>query len=300
AYLVIASPVQYIARFLGRGKHTIFIADAFDFPEEIIGQAIAIYIALLALACMTAYITGYLKRIRSVEKKELEDAASARWEARKAEREARQGVSNAPESAWKPEIKREMLARETEKRLRELNREKILRTILFLVLWSAADVLAWFLWSKYSGSDMLSPSAVFFTMLLVVPFWPLKKYEVFLGKTYYAQVAEIRQRGEALSQAAWRRAGGLHKGITPPENQRGCWEVYLRPKGGASEKLVFSGKDHLNFQPGDYVLKLSAFKYPVNCHFDEAHDVYCPNCGRSNPLGRKRCADCHFPLARRK
>lgn len=293
AYLVIASPVQYIARFLGKGKNELFISDAFDFPKEYITAAIVIYVVLLGLTCGAAYMYGFTKRVRDTEKKERDDAASARWEARKAEREAGT-VSNTPmESNWKKEIKRETLASGTEKRFRELNRQKILRTALFIVLWMAADVLVWYLWSKMSGREMFSPSAIFFTMLLVVPFWPMKKYEVFLGKTYYAEVVDIREKEEALPATFRTRTnvGGYTKTVR---------EVYLRPKNRPSEKFVFGEKDMLNLNIGDHVLKLSAFKYPVNCNFDEAHDVYCPNCGHSNPTGRKHCGGCGFPLARDK
>ena len=88
AYLVIASPVQYIARFLGKGENTIFIEDAFDFGMEYVWTAIAIYLALLMLSCGAAYITGFSRRIRAVEQKERDDAASARYEERKARLEA--------------------------------------------------------------------------------------------------------------------------------------------------------------------------------------------------------------------
>ncbi len=301
AYLVIASPVQYIARYLGKSENTIFIDDAFDFPMEIIYAAIAVYLALLALSCGSAYIFGFCGRIREIEKKEREDASSARYEERKArlEAEGRTGeVLNTPE--WKPEIKRDTLDSKTEKRFRELNREKIIRTALFILLWTAADILVWVLWAKGSGREMFSPSAIFFTMLLVVPFWPLKKYEVFLGKTYYAEVVDIREKEESTISGIRRVHRGLNMEKVNENSIRTYREVYLRPKGGASEKLIFNDREMLSFKTGDHVLKLSAFRYPVNCNFDEAHDVYCPNCGHSSPTGRKRCAGCGFRLGREK
>lgn len=294
AYLVIASPVQYIARFLGKGENTLFIEDAFDFGMEYVWAAIAIYLALLALSCGAAYILGFRKRIREVEQKERDDASAARYEERKARLEAEgrgTGVSNTAQSEWKPEIKRETLSGKTEKRLRELNRLKIIQTAVFILVWIAADLLLWYLWSKTSGRDMLSPTAFFFAALMMVPFWPLKKYEIFLGKTYYAEVADVRteERTEISSAKNGRRTRVTRYRI-----------VHLRPKGGASEKLEFREKDMLSFKPGDHVLKLSAFRYPVNCNFDEAHDVYCMNCGQSNTPGRKRCVRCYFPLGREK
>jgi len=297
AYLVVASPVQYIARFLGKGENTIFIEDAFDFGMEYVWAAIGIYLAFLALSCGAAYIAGFYKRIREVEKKEKEDASAARYEERKArlEAEGRGTVANV-QPEWKPEIKRETLSKRTEERLRELNRTKIVHTALFILAWIAVDVLAWYLWSKSSGREMLSPSAIFFTILLVIPFWPMKKYEIFLGKTYYAEVADIRLREETI--AASNRGRALRQGFSAePKIYR---EVYLRPKGGASEKLEFREKEMLSFDVGDHVLKLSAFRYPVNCNFDDAHDVYCPNCGHSNVLGKKRCGSCGFKLGREK
>lgn len=292
AYLVIASPVQYIARFLGKGENTIFIEDAFSFGMEYVWAAIGIYLAFLVLSCIAAYITGFYKRIREVEQKEKDDASAARYEERKArlEAEGRGSVSNT-QPEWKPEIKRETLSKRTEERLHELNRAKIVHTVLFIVVWIAVDVLLWYLYSKYSVQEMLSPSAIFFTILLVVPFWPMKKYEIFLGKTYYAEVADINvvERTEITSASNGKRTRVATYRI-----------VYLRPKGGFSEKLEFKEKEMLSFDVGDHVLKLSAFRYPVNCNFDDVHDVYCPNCGHSNVLGRKRCAGCGFRLGREK
>lgn len=293
AYLVIASPVQYIARFLGKGENTLFIEDAFDFGMEYVWTAIAIYLALLMLSCGAAYITGFSRRIRAVEQKERDDAASARYEERKARREAEgrgTEVTNTAQTEWKPEIRRETLSGKTEKRFRELNRLKIIQTAVFIFVWIAADLLLWYLWSKTSGRDMLSPTAFFFAALMMVPFWPMKKHEIFLGKTYYAEVADVRteERTEISSAKTGRRTRVTRYRI-----------VHLRPKGGASEKLEFREKDMLSFKPGDHVLKLSAFRLPVNCNFDEAHDVYCMNCGQSN-TPRKRCVRCHFPLGREK
>ncbi len=293
AYLVIASPVQYIARFLGKGENTLFIEDAFDFGMEYVWTAIAIYLALLMLSCGAAYITGFSRRIRAVEQKERDDAASARYEERKARREAEgrgTEVTNTAQTEWKPEIKRETLSGKTEKRLRELNRLKIIQTAVFIFVWIAADLLLWYLWSKTSGRDMLSPTAFFFAALMMVPFWPMKKHEIFLGKTYYAEVADVRteERTEISSAKTGRRTRVTRYRI-----------VHLRPKGGASEKLEFREKDTLSFKPGDHVLKLSAFRLPVNCNFDDAHDVYCMNCGQSN-TPRKRCVRFHFPLVREK
>lgn len=296
AYLVIASPVQYIARFLGKGENTLFIEDAFDFGMEYVWAAIAVYLGLLLLSCGAAYITGFCLRIRAVEQKERDDASSARYEERKArlEAEGRGTVSNV-QPEWKPEIRRETLDKRTEQRLRELNRRKIVQTALFILAWIAVDVLIWYLWSKSSGRDMFSPTAFFFAALLMVPFWPMKKHEVFLGKTYYAEVADVRTHEESVPSAA--RARAVRQGFNvKPKITR---EVYLRPKGGASEKLIFREREMLSFKPGDHVLKLSAFRYPVNCNFDEAHDVYCMNCGQSNSP-RKRCVRCHFPLGREK
>ena len=297
AYLVIASPVQYIARVLGKGENTLFIEDAFDFGMEYVWAAIAIYLALLLLSCGAAYITGFCLRIRAVEQKERDDASAARYEERKArlEAEGRGSVSNT-QTEWKPEIHRETLDKRTEERLRELNRRKIVQTALFILGWIAVDVLVWYLWSKSSGRDMFSPSAFFFAALMMVPFWPMKKHEVFLGKTYYAQVADIRPVEEAMPKAL-RYVGAKQTYNTTAVRIRR--DVYLRPKGGASEKLVFREKDMLSFKTGDHVLKLSAFRLPVNCNFDEAHDVYCMNCGQSNSP-RKRCVRCHFPLGREK
>ena len=297
AYLVIASPVQYIARFLGRGENTLFIEDAFDFGMEYVWAAIAVYLTLLLLSCGAAYITGFTRRIRAVEQKERDDASAARYEERKArlEAEGRGSVSNT-QTEWKPEIRRETLDRRTEARLRELNRKKIVQTALFILAWIGIDILIWVLWSKSSGRDMFSPSAFFFAALMMVPFWPMKKHEVFLGKTYYAQVADIRQVEEAMPKALRYVGAKQNYNTTAVRIRR---DVYLRPKGGASEKLSFKEKEMLSFKTGDHVLKLSAFRYPVNCNFDDAHDVYCMNCGQSNSP-RKRCVRCHFPLGREK
>ncbi len=301
AYLsVVASPVQYIARFLGHGRHELFLEDAFDFDPIYITYAILIYLTLTALSVLAAYAVGFTGRIRAIDQKERDDAATARWEARKAEREAYEKTDGPAESGWKKQKIRERLEPATEAAFRRLNREKIVRTAGFIVLWIAVDVLVWWLWSVKSGREMFSPSAIFFSMLAVVPFWPMKMYEVFLGKTYYAEVVDVRQAEAAVAGFGFGR--GLLRMRSTDEStnestQKMTYEVFLRPKGGATEKLVFSGNDdRLRCKKGDFVLKLSALRYPVNCNFDLEDTVYCPNCGQNNAKSRKRCRQCGMTL----
>lgn len=292
AYLtVVASPVQYIARFLGHGRHELFLEDAFDFDPIYLIYAILLYLLFITAAVLAAYVVGFTGRIRAIEKKEREDAATARWEARKAEREAYEKTNGPAESNWHKQEIRERLSPATEAKFRKLNRDKIVQTAVFIALWTAADVLIWWFWSVKSGQEMLSPSAIFFSMVLVVPFFPMKKHEVFLGKTYYAEVADVRKAEEAIASFGFGRSKKISNKV--------MYEVFLKPKGGVTEKLIFSDRDdRLRCKKGDYVLKLSAFKYPVNCNFELDDTIYCPNCGQNNAKTRKRCKQCGNKLAR--
>jgi len=72
AYLFFAGPVQYIARFLGRGDRSLFVDVAFQFPRRIVLTAILLYALLVFAGSCTGYLLGYKKRYRLSSEEEAE------------------------------------------------------------------------------------------------------------------------------------------------------------------------------------------------------------------------------------
>ena len=73
SYLIIAGPVQYIARFIGHGKMSIFSDIALDFSHGIVLGSIAIYSVCLTAASFVGYVHGHRKKLRQALKKAEEE-----------------------------------------------------------------------------------------------------------------------------------------------------------------------------------------------------------------------------------
>lgn len=77
-YLIMASPVQYIARFLGKGEMTLFVEDAFRFPKWIRGVSVLIFAGIMTAAVVVGYLFGHRRRMEEVERKKRDDALMRR------------------------------------------------------------------------------------------------------------------------------------------------------------------------------------------------------------------------------
>jgi hypothetical protein len=74
AHLIIAGPVQYIARFIGKGEMSIFHDVAFDFSREIVISSIIIYSFCITAASFAGYILGHRKKLKDEQKRAEEEA----------------------------------------------------------------------------------------------------------------------------------------------------------------------------------------------------------------------------------
>lgn len=63
-YLFFASPVMYIARFIGKGTRSLYADVSFDFPRRAVLAAIGIYIILVYLGCCIGCMIGCNKVIK--------------------------------------------------------------------------------------------------------------------------------------------------------------------------------------------------------------------------------------------
>ena len=83
AYLFFAGPVQYIARFLGKGSRALFSDVAFQLPRSTILLAILIYTILIFLGGWVGYRIGYRKQhselVREEEERLRGEGADKTW-----------------------------------------------------------------------------------------------------------------------------------------------------------------------------------------------------------------------------
>lgn len=64
SYLIFASPVQYIACYMGKAGRSLFSDIAFSFSNETMFRAILVYIAGILLSAMVGAIIGYRHKRR--------------------------------------------------------------------------------------------------------------------------------------------------------------------------------------------------------------------------------------------
>ncbi|MBO7405092.1 MAG: hypothetical protein J6V24_09045, partial [Clostridia bacterium] len=209
--LFYAGPVQYIARFLGHGRHALFQADMFDFPTSVKLSALGIYLLFFAAAILPGILAGFRARIESIEYAEAaerydrrmrERGSSTVWSA--ADAEAAHRDKDVREEK-KPA--REVLAKETEAFFYAFDRRERIRGVVKIVLWIAADLALWVLYSRKTGRPMFSPSAVAFTALLVLPYRPFRWIDPLFRPTYYGEVAITDVKREIVASPGWYHRG---------------------------------------------------------------------------------------------
>lgn len=284
--LFIAGPVQYIARLLGGGTHSFFAENSLKFSHTIVVSAILIYITILTVLGFIGYAVGHGKKIASIKKAEENAILMSRRHVKK------QDSTNNANTPPQEDITRTRLSSDIEKRMMRINRNRIVAAIVFIAIWFIADAALWLIWSIKSGHELLSPNAAFFTALLIVPFYPLRMHERIFGKTYYAEIADIRIMHEKkmnVSSGA-RAVGGKIRGTLRTSSVEVCI-LYIRPAQGTSIKLVFPCAVHLPYVKGEHVLKLSSFDYPVRCSISNDF-VFCPKCLKTHPKNIGKCTWC--------
>ncbi len=289
--LFIAGPVQYIARYLTGSVHTIFSYDVLVLPLEDTIASISVYILLLTAVCFLGYFIGHGKTIRHIKNEEKNDILMSKTRFGSAE------YSYEDNATVKEEILRDTFPKRTEERLKKINKNKIVTGIIFTAVWFAADIALWLIWAYTSGRDLLSPSAAFFTALLIVPFYPLRMHERFFGKTYYANVADVRLE-EIIKAKSTGAARGVGQSRVKAANRMVTEKtsvLYLRTSRGDSIRFEFPGITDLPYKKGDRVLKLSAFRYPIKTSLPD-DEIFCPQCARVYPAKTAKCRWCGTKL----
>lgn len=293
AYLIFAGPVQYIARFIGKGEYSLFNDIALDFSHEIVIGSIMIYAVIITAATFAGYIVGHKRKLSAADRKEAEDARSSVrpenvWSAKDAEKEARPDEYIREE---KVKVVREKLDPKTEAKFRQINKSRMIITAVFLVLWTAAVIIFAAYWIPHTGRELFSPYTAPFPILLILPYWPFRLHERFTRRSCYAVITmvktETRSTIRKTTTGGYRGMGSETVGV-----------LLLRTERGESIKLNIPLDILKRYEKGEHVFLLSAYKYPVKCSYDYDDDVFCPKCGHSVEPGPERCPRCRTKFAR--
>lgn len=288
SYLFFAGPVLYISRFIAHAEREFFSYDTDSYSFGTVIAAVVIYVILLTAACCCGYISGYRHKLNLQEEKEAEERRgtpeSRTWSAEDANQASR--VNEFVQV--KQKINHKTLGSRPEAAYRSLNRRRIVKTVLFILLWFAAHALLCCLWISSRENARLTVDTMPFVALLIVPFYPMKLYKRILGQTYYAAIVKIETKEEA-------RPGRNQT----DKNYKRTQILLLRPDNGVPEELRFPANTHFDLSEEDRVFKLSAYPHPIPTWTQDEHGVWCPKCGHiTESRGAKRCSWCHEPLAK--
>jgi len=288
--LFIAGPVPYIARYISNKEPDFFGEDALSFSLAVTISSVLIFTMILAAGSVLGYVNGYHKRMEDIREGERTRSADKLVSdnvsnIKRNEREASELTETLPK---KDEIiYRDKFDCKTEAWYRELNKKrKILFIGLTLLLW-ALDLIVWIIWSVKSGNDFLSPSAIFFTTILVLPFWPFALHDKIIGNTYYAEVVKMRVDTVTEFHARGRRLG----------TKMGTKKVdvlVLKGDDGVSFELKLPKRCNTKYEEGEKVFKLSTYPYPVKCTISSV--VVCPKCSNEVNKKQKKCNNCSTPI----
>lgn len=179
-----------------------------------------------------------------------------------------------------------------EKAIRLSQRTRVLSIVKTVLYWLAV-VAVWFGYCHLWERPLTDPSAIAFTILLVIPFcWP-KIQNRWFEKGWHGTVVRIRDIEELPINTRFRM-----------REMRTNLEITFRTSEG-NEVLVFKeGEDYKiaanYYHMDDRVWKLPCLKFPIDLEDAEkrAEDVFCPKCGRFNKIEKKRCRWCHAPIMR--
>ena len=181
------------------------------------------------------------------------------------------------------------MKKRTEEAAVQMGNNALIASIIKTVLYWLLVVILWLGYCQLWQRPLTHPSAIAFTIPLVVPFiWP-KIHEKWAEKNWKGTVVQMKDVEELRISGRTRRLL-THLHIT------------FRTEEG-SEKIVFhEGQEYKiaanYYHMGDEVWKLKCLKFPINMK-DEAErtqDIFCPNCGRFTNADKKKCHWCRKPL----
>ncbi len=290
--LFFAGPVPQIAELFSR-EESSFGVNAQSFSLDITIGAILICTIIFIISAMIGYVVGFRERVEEIHEAARVDAREYVSESRR-EYQTESCVSSAFEKTEEKmktdeEIFREKLDRRTEEFYIRLNKKKKQFYITLTVVIWLVDILMWVLWAMSSEEGFFSPSAAFFTMGLMLPFWPFKVHDKIFGKNYYAEVLEMRaETVYAIRGGAYMRAGRptQGRGVSVKTEE----VLLLKGEDGVSFTLKLPGGCETKYKKGEYVYKLSAYPYPVKCSLSSSY--VCPKCSREIDKKQKQCYNC--------
>lgn len=161
----------------------------------------------------------------------------------------------------------------------------IVKTLLYWLLIAALWLGYCYLWQR----PLTHPSAIAFTIPLVVPFiWP-KIHEKWAEKNWKGTVANLKDIEELKINGRTRRI--LTHLVITFRTEEGNEKIIFHD---GPEYKIANGYYHM----GDEVWKLKCLKFPINMT-DEAErteDIFCPNCGRFTTATKKKCHWCRKAL----
>jgi hypothetical protein len=299
--LFFAGPVQYWARFLGRGSREVFDSAALEFPPSVTLAAVGFYLLFFAAALFAGYVFGHAERIRELEDREERARADSRAEAwSEKDAEAAWHDDGAAAGADKRAEERTTLRPETEAFFRSLGKKEKVLYVFLILGWFALDAGAWYLYAVKTGRGFMSPFAVAFPTLLVLPFWPLRLHKRILASSFYAEIAraEIKEVGSNIGGPGARygtaRVGGGRRAV------REKLRLLLRSKLGGTEEVLLPSDTEIRYAEGMHVFRAGGLLYPIPCSFDEDRLTLCPVCGHESSPGEFRCRQCWRKLGSRK
>ncbi|MBQ8400300.1 MAG: hypothetical protein IJX14_00050 [Clostridia bacterium] len=182
------------------------------------------------------------------------------------------------------------MKKQVEKMAEQMGTNALAASIVKTILYWLLVVVLWFGYSYLWQRPLTHPSAIAFTIPLVIPFvWP-KIHERWAEKNWTGTVVQMKDVEEIRITGRGSRKLFTHLHIT------------FRTAEG-SEKIVFhEGQEYKiangYYHMGDEVWKLKCLKYPINMT-DEAErteDIFCPKCGRFTNASKKKCHWCRKPL----
>ena len=197
SYLFFSGPVLYIARFIAKAERAFFAYDTDSYSFTVIIAATVLYTIFCIAACCVGYRIGYRRKMALQEEMEAEErrgiSAEKTWSKADADQASRADDFVQPEE----KVFLKTFDRRTEEAYRAMNRRRIVKTVLFIALWIAADALLGYLWISSRENVRMGVDTMPFVALLIVPFFPMKLHKRLFGKTFYGEVVKIHTHEEA-------------------------------------------------------------------------------------------------------
>ncbi len=180
----------------------------------------------------------------------------------------------------------------TEKKLLALGRKKYLKTLFLTIAWFLLVIALWVGITRATGRDLLEPSSCLYTLLLILPFYPLRVQRVLFTKTFYGKVGVVKMANQNKSITGLVTSAQIQKemeeqGVLVQFNgDRGeRYTVYYR------EQSILANHE-LYYQPGDRVLVIRGLRFPVKYPIPEDAPYVCPVCGHQIKIGHRNCGWC--------